>query len=242
MTAPALRVMTYNIRNGRGSDGRVDLARIADVIAGYAPDVVALQEVDACRPRSGGLDQANEIAARLGLAAHFCPCVEQGDERYGIATLSRLPVIEAITVDLPRRGKHPRSEPRRVLITRLQWPGSEAPIAVVNTHLSVLRAERAEQLAALAGVLGDGDVVLAGDLNCGARGAVACVLGGGLRAATGGARTWPARLPLVQLDHVLYRGALRLVAGGAWTRGPARRASDHLPVVAQFEPMERVAS
>ena len=40
-----LRVLSYNIHHGRGSDGKVDLERIAQVIRGAKPDIVALQEV-----------------------------------------------------------------------------------------------------------------------------------------------------------------------------------------------------
>ena len=41
-----LRIMSYNIRNGRGMDEVTDLGRIADAICKVAPDVVAVQEVD----------------------------------------------------------------------------------------------------------------------------------------------------------------------------------------------------
>jgi endonuclease/exonuclease/phosphatase family metal-dependent hydrolase len=223
--------MTYNIRNGRGSDQRVDLARIADVIAGYAPDVVALQEVDIGRQRSGGVDQPAELASRLAMHARFVGCVEDGCERYGIATLSRWAIEDERTVRLPHG---PGSEPRAALFLWLRWPGSERRLAMVNTHLSTSGRERADQMAVLADALGSGDTVVAGDLNCGASSSPYRRLCVALRAAAS-VRTWPARFPLLQLDHLLYRGALRLVSSGVWSRSPARRASDHLPVVAELE-------
>lgn len=241
MAPPALRVMTYNIRYGRGADDRVDLERIAEVIRPYDADVVGLQEVDVCRARSGGIDQAEALGRRLGLHATFGPCiVRDGGERYGLATLTRWPVESHEVVELPARLAERRSEPRRALVTRLRWPGSERPVVFVNTHLSVLRGERGDQLAALAAMVGDddGDMIVAGDLNCTTGGRGYRRLCNRLRPATPRIRTWPARLPLVQIDHVLYRGALRPVAGGVWTGGPARRASDHLPVVARFEAVE----
>lgn len=234
-------MMTYNIRNGRGADDRVDLDRIADVIRPYGADVVALQEVDVCRARSGGVDQASELARRLALHATFGECiVKDGGERYGLATLTRWPVESFEVAELPARTDHRRSEPRRALVTRLRWPGRDRPLVVVNTHLSVLRAERADQLAFLGEMLGaePADLIVAGDLNCTRGGAGYRRLCTRLQPATPRLRTWPARLPIVQIDHVLYRGALRPVGGGVWTEGPARRASDHLPVVARFEPTE----
>ena len=51
-----LRIMSYNIRNGRGMDEVTDLGRIAEAIRKVAPDVVAVQEVDSVTGRSGGID------------------------------------------------------------------------------------------------------------------------------------------------------------------------------------------
>jgi endonuclease/exonuclease/phosphatase family metal-dependent hydrolase len=232
--APALRVMTYNIHSGRGADRKVDLERTAAVIAGYAPDVVALQEVDVGRARSGGADQPAELGARLGMDARFVAWVEDGDERYGIATLSRWPIADTRTLQLPSR---PDTEPRGALRVWLRWPGRDTTVEIVNTHLSTQGVDRGEQAAALAGAIGTGDVVVAGDLNCGARTGPYRTLCLNLRATTR-RRTWPARLPLLQLDHLLYRGALRVVSAGVWTAAPARRASDHLPVVAELAPLE----
>ncbi len=55
-----LRILTYNIHHGEGTDGRFDLARIAGVINGQRPDLVALQEVDRRTTRASGVDQAAE--------------------------------------------------------------------------------------------------------------------------------------------------------------------------------------
>ncbi len=68
-----LRVMTYNVHGCVGTDGRHDLERIATVIGESQPDVVALQELDVARPRSGGSHQASRIAELLGMAGHFHP-------------------------------------------------------------------------------------------------------------------------------------------------------------------------
>ena len=69
-----LTVMTYNIHHGAGADKKIDLNRIAAVIQGESPDIVALQEVDCRTRRSGGVDSS--VAAALML--------EQGADVIGV--------------------------------------------------------------------------------------------------------------------------------------------------------------
>ena len=227
--------MSYNIRSARGSDNRVDLERIASVIAPFEPQIVALQEVDVGHARSGGVDQAHKLALRLEMSAHFAPCVERGCERYGIATLTSLAMVESRLVVLPALVHRRGSQPRRALVTRLTWPAHGHTLDMVNTHLSIVAAERPAQVAAIASELDADDVVVAGDLNCMPWSRAYRALSGALRSATQGARTWPARAPLFSIDHILYRGAFGVIEAGAWTPPNARRASDHLPVIAVLE-------
>ena len=63
------RILAYNIKHGRGNDNQVDLTRTAEVIRRLHPDFVALQEVDQQVQRSGGIDQARELASLTGVAA-----------------------------------------------------------------------------------------------------------------------------------------------------------------------------
>ena len=67
--ARELRVLSYNIHHGRGTDGAIDLPRIARVIAATRPDLVALQEVDRGTGRANGVDQADALGELTGLAA-----------------------------------------------------------------------------------------------------------------------------------------------------------------------------
>jgi endonuclease/exonuclease/phosphatase family metal-dependent hydrolase len=225
-----LRVMTYNIRHALGSDGRIDLARIAGVIAPFAPDILGLQEVDVHRARSGGIDQAHQLGERLGMTVRFSPTIERGTELYGIATLTRLPILQTSQVCLPRRQLR---EPRCALVTRLTWRGTE--LDLINTHLSTKLNERGEQLAALLAAFGNGlaaTAIITGDFNCTpwSRSFRALCL-----TTAASPRSWPAWFPVVPIDHILFRGRLRVVRSGSW-RGPGvRRASDHMPVVAVLE-------
>ncbi len=223
-----LRVMTYNIRHGLGGDGRVDLGRIAEVIASYGPDVVGIQEVDVNRKRSGQQDQGEELARRLNMTLTFHPCL-MDEGKYGIATLSRLTVRATRHFALPSRTPH--SEPRCALVTRLDWDSTT--VDIINTHLSTDYRDRPAQTEMIGGELGDEHAVVIGDLNCTPFSSAYKRLCCGLTSATRFARTWPAMLPVVSIDHILVRG-LDVVRAGTWTAKPARIASDHLPVYAEL--------
>jgi endonuclease/exonuclease/phosphatase family metal-dependent hydrolase len=219
--------MTYNIQAGRGWDIRARSAarprrldRVADVIRSAAPDIVALQEVDR--------DQGAELARLLGMNVCSIASITGGDRRdYGMATLTRVPVLASRELVLPQRVRGPRS----ALVTRHAWRGGE--LDLVNTHLSMMFHDRPGQAAALTTQLAGGALVVAGDFNMTPISPAYRMLARGFHSATRFARTWPAPAAVMPIDHVLYRG-LRLIRGEAWTGGGARTASDHLPVVAEL--------
>lgn len=225
-----MRLATFNILHGRApADGRVDLPRFASAVAGLDADVLALQEVDRGQPRSGGAD-LTAVAAEAGGYAHsrFAPALAglpgeweaaQDDEpedapAYGVALLSRLPVLASRTLRLPalpvrvpvvfsgrRRVEIVRDEQRTAAVAVLQAP--DGPLTVVSTHLSFLAGWNVVQLRRLVqGLAGESRLVVAGDLNMPpdlARRA------SGLRPLAPGL-TFPAGSPVRQIDHVLGRG------------------------------------
>ena len=105
----AIRVMTYNIHSCVNMDGEVCPERIAGVIDELSPDVVALQEVDAGIPRTHHQHQAKIIGEKLGMDYRFFPVVKNGDQKYGLAILSRLPFQDV------RVGRLPRLYPKSLL-------------------------------------------------------------------------------------------------------------------------------
>ena len=75
----SIRILTYNVHSCIGTDRKIDPARIAAVIAGAQADIVALQEIDVRRHRTGGVDQARMIASLLKMEAHFNPALKIAD-------------------------------------------------------------------------------------------------------------------------------------------------------------------
>ena len=113
------RIMTYNVHRCMGVDHKLDPGRIAAVIAQARPDIVALQEVDVGRSRTGGVDQAHAIAARLGMAFHFNAALKVQEEQYGdaILTSGELTLVKAGA--LPGSPDFKRLEPRGALLVTI---------------------------------------------------------------------------------------------------------------------------
>ena len=107
------RLLTYNVHRCLGPDGLLSPERIADVIASADPDIVALQELDVRRARTGGVDQAYRLAQRLGMAFHFNAALKVEEELYGDAILTALPERLVKAGPLPGHPRFSRLEPRR---------------------------------------------------------------------------------------------------------------------------------
>ncbi|OAS27292.1 endonuclease/exonuclease/phosphatase family protein [Methylobacterium platani] len=241
-----LRVLTYNVRRCLGADGRLAPERIAAVIAACRPDVVALQELDVGRARSGGIDQAEAVAGHLGMRSHFHPAMRVSEELYGDAILTALPSRLVRAQALPGRDG---CEPRGALWVSVAL--GDAEVQVVTTHLGLDRRERWAQAEALLGpgFLGDpacrDPVVLLGDFNALPGSGVHRRLAARLPDAHG-ARAWtrptfPARLPLLRIDHVFVSRGVAVRAVRTLGGRLARVASDHLPLVADLDLAPAVA-
>jgi endonuclease/exonuclease/phosphatase family metal-dependent hydrolase len=238
--APRLRVLTYNIHHGEGTDGKLDLARIARVITGQKPDLVALQEVDVNTQRTGNVDQAAELGKLTGLHAVFGKSIDYRGGRYGNAVLSRSPVEKHTVHPLP--GK-PDAEHRTALeVVVRPWEGGP-PMTFVGTHLDHTRDEtdrlrQGDEINRLLAPDGRRDpLILAGDLNAvPSSETIKCFNARWTDAAgkTGAAPTIPAGNPRSRIDYVLLRPT------GAWhvvetSVVPEAVASDHRPVLAVLE-------
>ena len=239
----ALKVVTYNIHRCIDRAGVADPEQIAAVIAPTGADVVALQEVDADRPRTGRIHQGRRLAERLGMRVCYFPVIRPRGGCYGLAVLSRFEYEEVQFGRLPApRLRRPR-EARGAMWLRLAT--SHGPIHLVNTHLGLQARERRMQIEALLGdqwlgALGDdAPLVLCGDFNAGLRSYVYRRVVDRLAdvhrlrpVETGRRATFFSFYPLWCLDHIFVSSHLTPLRVAVPSAPPAPRASDHLPVFA----------
>ncbi|WP_340644217.1 endonuclease/exonuclease/phosphatase family protein [Phenylobacterium sp.] len=239
------RIITYNVHRCVGTDRRLDVGRVADVIASLRPDIVALQELDVGRLRTGNVDQAHEIAQRLKMAVHFHPAMKVEEELYGDAILTAYPEHLVQVGPLPGYGRIPQLEPRGAVWIAVEIDGKK--VQIINTHLGLVPREQQLQAACLAGPAWlkhpkcEGPTILLGDFNASPTSVVYRTLVGRLQGARRLApvkkptSTFPSALPVVRIDHLFVSPEIRVTDLTAPFNPLTRAASDHLPLVMDFE-------
>ncbi|TWT39216.1 endonuclease/exonuclease/phosphatase family protein [Blastopirellula retiformator] len=234
-TPQSLRVLSYNIHHCEGSDGKVDLPRIAKVIKSAAPDVVLLQEVDRHVARSGNIDQAVEIGRLTGMHVAFGGNLKIREGDYGNAILSRYPLRDVENRQLPNSNG---GEPRGVLSVVVTVPNAEGEqdCRILATHFDH-RPAPVDRLASVDDIeqwlsTENRLVVLGGDFNATQVSSVLEQIRKSWRLAVDGQKpTFPATTPSRQIDFISYRSPAPIQVSEVRVLDEAV-ASDHRPILA----------
>jgi endonuclease/exonuclease/phosphatase family metal-dependent hydrolase len=236
-----LRIATYNVHKCRGLDLRVQPQRIAEVLHEIDADVIAMQEV---LGRAGGepqLDQAGYIAAQLGFSAFLGENRRLNGRAYGNLILSRFPLRAAYNYDISRKGRERRGCAR---VDVEVAPGMV--LHVFNVHLGTAYRERRQQgrMLLTPEILNDdglrGARVVLGDFNEWTSGLTTRLLRRHFRSVevkkhVGRSRTYPGVVPFLHLDHIYFDPLLTLQNLKVHRTRTTLIASDHLPLVADFD-------
>jgi endonuclease/exonuclease/phosphatase family metal-dependent hydrolase len=234
-TAASVKVMTFNIHSAFNSDGRHDPESIARVIEDSGADIVAFQEISRDRMLDGASDLVTWLSRRLDM-----PIVFDGTEEphWGNAVLSRLPILDHGSGELPRDGS---LIGRRYVWTEIDI-GANEPLLVINTHLHQLEEENDVRLAQVPVLLefwGNRPMmVLLGDLNAKPEWPeMGLIFEAGLvdswsESGSGPGLTANAIAPDQRIDWIWHSPDLL----GTQAEVIQTLASDHLPVVVQIEP------
>jgi endonuclease/exonuclease/phosphatase family metal-dependent hydrolase len=241
----SLRVMTYNIHGCVGADRIVNPDKVAAIIADLDVDIVALQEVDAGHPTREYRDQAQMIADVLGVEHIYFPVEQEGLRRFGLAVLSRFPIVGFDQVRLP--NVYPLLNPRKRGALRTRLETAVGPINLINTHLSLFRLERRLQLKALmaedefTAVPANEPLVFCGDLNSGPLSEtykqVSRLLTDVQTASSSGPleATFHAKSPFFRIDHVFVSSHFTPLKTEVRKTADTAAASDHLPLIVDLE-------
>lgn len=242
-----MRLLLYNIRYAVGGGASMHmpipgagyvfgnqavLPEITRFIKSVDPDVVGLIEVDTGSIRSRSVNQAEKIAADLGMNSSY-------ETKYGEKSFNQiLPIVR-------KQGNAFMAAPRvhgerfhyfdtgiKRLIIELEMDD----FAIFLVHLSLKYRHRHLQLRRLYDLIQDTKkpVVVAGDFNTfwGVNEIYLFMKAAGLTSANAeGLPTYPSRSPRKELDFVLYQDGIKVTRFEV----PNVRHSDHLPLVCDFE-------
>jgi endonuclease/exonuclease/phosphatase family metal-dependent hydrolase len=243
------RIVTYNIHKCRGLDRRASAARIAEVLKEINADIIALQEVWSIESAMDERHQAAFIARELGMEWRAGIVREFDGGVYGNVTLSRLPLSSSENYDLTWRGREPRGC-LRVDVELRAGNETTARLHFFNVHLGTAFIERRHQARRLisAHVLENPNLyaprIILGDFNEWTRGLATQLLMSKFKCADYGlnparVRSYPGVFPFMHLDHIYYDPALHLKHSFIHRSRRALVASDHLPLVADFQIVNR---
>ncbi len=238
-----LRVVTYNIHKGvqgLGPARRLEIHNLGLAVEQLDADIVCLQEVRRENRREAEyfdrwplVPQAQYLAPEGYEAVYHTNAYTRHGE-HGNALLTRWPVLASGHEDM---SDH-RFEQRGLLHVQVQVQGRAVHTIVV--HLGLVPGSRIRQVAQLQRYIrrevpDEAPLVVAGDFNDWGNQLSQMLAGFGLLECSNAPRvpTYPARLPVAQLDHVYVRGLVPLTLsvprGRIWWR-----MSDHLPLIAEF--------
>ncbi len=245
-----LRIITYNIHRAIGLDRRYQPERIIKILGDHNADIVLLQEVDEGAPRSREHDMAREIAGELGYA-HYAAGhnVSLRKGRYGNATLSRFPITRERNINLTI-GDRKRRGCQHTAIEIPRTNQASIHLDVFNLHLGLSPLERQRQAGMLMRCKEFTDIeknaacIVGGDFNDWLSRlralfiegmSLQCATDKETRIRTRPIKTYPSFAPRGGLDRIYYRGNLRSISAIPCRHPLARVASDHLPVIVEFE-------
>ncbi len=246
-TAHPVRVATWNIHkgvNGLGPRKRLEIHNIGLAVDQFDADIVCLQEVrkihrgEARRFAHWPEQEQADFLAPLGYTAVYQTNAVTKHGEHGNALLTRWPIVRHQHEDM---SDH-RFEQRGLLHVEILV--HELPVHIIVVHLGLIKASRRRQIEQLTTFIKreiptHAPLLIAGDFNDWGSASMAALRTlklhtfDGVTPAGKSLRTFPARLPIVQLDYICARNLTptdaQVPRGQAWAR-----MSDHLPLIADF--------
>ncbi|MDO7785783.1 endonuclease/exonuclease/phosphatase family protein [Desulforamulus aquiferis] len=221
-----VRVASYNIHHAQGTDNRINLNRVAAVLACSGAQLMGLQEVDKYLPRSCFRHQARRLGKLLQRQWVYGSTLKWSPAKYGNAVLSRWPIVKWENHLLTSTGE------QRGLIEAIINIRGVPPIAFYCTHLGLSKMERKKQAQEVLDIIFKKRYpsILVGDFNSDRNSPEYELITSFLQDATGIARalkTFPAQKPEEQLDFIFVSHEWEVMS--AFT--VESQASDHLAVI-----------
>ena len=217
-----LRILTYNVRNGKGMDEKTDYNRVAAVIQAIHPEVVALQELDSVTTRSNGADVLQVLAEKCGMKSVYGASIPYRGGKYGIGILSQETPLKTSFITLPGR-----EEKRGLLMAEFK------NYIFFCTHFSLTEADRIASVELINQKAKESQkrVFLAGDLNTSPKSEAINLLSENWINLSGIQPTFPSTGPMECIDYIWGINCCNFKYSIIRQEVvPDKSASDHRPV------------
>jgi len=231
-----IRLVTYNIRKGKGASGheKAILQDLSQALARVSADMLLCQEV--FHSEKQGVSQSAFLADSLRFDSYYGANKFRSDSHHGNTTFTRLAVDSVENHDISTNW----IERRGALYVRARF--GRRWLHVFNVHLGLNKRQRLSQVRQIAEILPQKcqkqePVVLAGDFNDWNGKLEEQILSLGFTNAFNDIElknraTFHARRPMLNLDRIYLKNLtirqVQRLSGAPWSR-----LSDHLPLVAE---------
>jgi len=242
-TPTSIKVMSYNINHGEDINGGYGLKEIIELIKIEKPDFVLLNDVDNIAIRTYREDQARKIAGNLGMYFTFGKTMEVEEGWNGNAILSKYPIKYS-----ENRFFKKTTEGEAQSMLYAVFIAGEKNIHLVTTELSndplvseLQNMEVVDKIVAIMSKFAVNDpLILAGSFKMnydhisikGMNNYLGNVTSSDTKADK---VTYPGNDPQFQYDYIFYRKNINLISKKVWKDNNTKNASDHLPVIAEFD-------
>ncbi|MBM7691174.1 endonuclease/exonuclease/phosphatase family metal-dependent hydrolase [Peribacillus deserti] len=240
-----IKVMTFNIHHGKGTDKKQELDRILEVIKSVKADIIGLNEVDKFfSNRSKFIDQTKYLARALQMNYAYGPAITIEDrvnnrqKQYGNALLTRFPIIHSTNHPFDFLPKI--IEDRSLLEVTIK--AEEQNITAYVAHLSFAPLLHKRQTSFILNQMKqkDSPCFVMGDWNMNRRSKSWKLVTNTLKDAwleanpsSQGGHTYPSKKPRMGLDYIFINKGFNAVESSVINKNAA--ASDHLPVTATLK-------
>ena len=238
-----IRVLSYNIHKGFGSRNReFNLPRVREALRQLNPDLILLQEVQGTHNKNlkkvpGWPATSQHEFLAMSIWPHFTygknAVYIDGD--HGNAILSRFPILESQNLNISQN----RFEKRGMLHALIKIEGRQSHFHAICTHLDLLAFSRKKQIEMISQKIQnliprDESLILGGDFNDWHKAIQLPLDEAFLKRYGSFARTFPARMPLLPLDRLYFRGfevqSAKVLKGEPWSF-----LSDHAPILVELK-------
>lgn len=227
-----MKIMSFNTQHCLNyKEQKIDFEIMANTIKDTGADIIGLNEMRSEGPDAEFTDQTKTLSSLTGISNYyFAKAFDvQGENPYGNAILSKIPITEAKTIPVPN-PKGMDCEPRCLLKAKL-----ENGFTVLVIHFGLCDAEHKNAIQTILENLEDEKCILMGDFNIEPDNEVLNPIRERMIDTADLFKepllSWPSDNPTIKIDYMFVSRDIEVISADI----PAIVASDHRPYISEIK-------